>query len=203
MRNLISLGTALAIATLSTTSTASDAPSVPASIQALLKAGDTVLALKSIKPFGADLSGTAIVVRHAQSDDVHGNPCELMLLTPDGKSFTVAARSSQIVECRYNEAVKAAGSMGAQDNLTLSPTSVSYFNELSRGGTTYNFSWAKDKSAWHLQHVEASSVQNTETGVVVYKSVLDYPYTLPWIALGDFDPKAIRGAMMKNRKAVP
>lgn len=203
MRILICAGTALAITALNAVSVASDAPSIPPGIQALLKADDTVLALKSIKPFGGAPSGTAVVVRHAQPEDAHDNPCELLLLTPDGDSFHVAARNRKIVDCRYNEAEKASGPMGTQGNLTLSPTSVAYFNELSRGGTTYAFSWAKDESTWHLQHVEATSVQNTDDGVAVYKSVLDYPSALPWIALGDFDPTTIRAAMMKNRKAVP
>ena len=106
------------------------------------------------------------------------------------------------VECTFNEAAKAAGALGLNHNLTVSSTEITYFNELARGSTAYTFAWSKEKSDWHLQHVEASSVQNGDDGVVVYKSVLDYPSSLPWIALTDFDPKLIREAVAKSRSTV-
>ncbi|QWT21280.1 hypothetical protein KPL74_04595 [Bacillus sp. NP157] len=179
-----------------------DAPPIPTGIEGLLNKDDTILALKSAQPLGATSSGTVILVRHTQANDSHSNPCELLLIQTDATTSRVAARNEHIVDCRYNESAKSAAAMGLLDNLKVTPTSVSYFNELTRGGTTFTFAWNPAKAAWNLQHVEATSVQNTEGGVTVFKSVLDYPATLPWIALSEFDPKAIREALVRNRAIV-
>jgi hypothetical protein len=87
-------------------------------------------------------------------------------------------------------------------NLDVSATEISFFNELPRGGTTYTLAWSREKSSWHLQHVEATSVQNGDTGVLVYRSVLDYPSSPPWISLNDFDPKLIRDSVAKHRNVL-
>lgn len=175
---------------------------VPTNIQALMAPGDTVLAFQRVKPFGADVAGGALVVRHAQPNPATDNACELWLLRATGDTYAVTAKNGQTVDCRYNESAKNAGPMDLLHNLTVSPTSVSYFNELQRGGATYVFAWDGQKRAWHLQHVEATSVENGESGVVVSKSVLDYPATLPWLTMDAFAPKLIRDSLRAHRTVV-
>ncbi|WP_369926595.1 hypothetical protein [Xanthomonas sp. NCPPB 2632] len=175
---------------------------VPANIQALMVTGDTVLAFQSAKPFGADSAGGALVVRHVQPDPKTQNTCELWLLRATGATYAVSAKNGEVVDCRYNESAKNADTMALSHNLTVTPTSVTYFNELSRGGTTYAFAWDAQKHGWHLQHVEATSVENGESGVIVYKSVLDYPATLPLLTIDAFSPKAIREALHTHRAVV-
>lgn len=176
--------------------------SVPANIQALMAPGDTVLAFQPAKPFGADAAGGALVVRHAQPAPSTGNACELWLLRATGATYAVTAKNGEVVDCRYNESAKNAGPMALNHNLTVGPTSVGYFNELPRGSTTYAFAWDGQKRAWHLQHVEATSVENGESGVIVSKSVLDYPATLPWLSVDGFSPKAIRESLHAHRTVV-
>jgi hypothetical protein len=176
---------------------------VPATIQALVAPGDTVLAFQPTKPFGAeDAGGGALVVRHAQPDFSTSNGCELWLLRATGSSYAVIAKNHHTVDCRYNESAKNAGPMALTHNLTVTPTSVSYFNELPRGGATYVLAWDGQKRAWHLQHVEATSVENGASGVIVSKSVLDYPATLPWLTVDTFAPKLIRDALRAHRTIV-
>jgi len=175
---------------------------VPTNIQALMVPGDTLLAFQPAKPFGADTAGGALVVRHAQPNPATDNACELWLLRATGDTYAVTSKNGQTVDCRYNESAKNAGPMALAHNLTVSPTSVSYFNELQRGGTTYVFAWDGQKRAWHLQHVEATSVENGESGVIVSKSVLDYPATLPWLTVDAFTPKLIRDSLRTHRAVV-
>lgn len=181
---------------------ASTSTAVPANIQALMIPGDTVLAFQPAKPFGVDDAGGALVVRHAEPAPSTGNACELWLLRATGPTYAVTAKNGEVVDCRYNESAKNAGPMALNHNLTVSPTSVTYFNELPRGGTTYAFAWDGQKLAWHLQHVEATSVENGESGVIVSKSLLDYPATLPWLTMDAFSPKAIREALHAHRTVV-
>lgn len=175
---------------------------VPTKVQALVASTDTVLAFTPIQPFGAEKAGGALVVRHAQPNPSTGNACELWLLRVVDASYAVTAKNGEVVDCRYNESAKNAGPMALTHNLTVAPTSVTYFNELSRGGTTYAFAWDGQKRAWHLQHVEATSVENGESGVIVSKSVLDYPDTLPWLTVDAFSPKVIRDALRTHRSVV-
>ncbi len=175
---------------------------VPTNIQALVGPTDTVLAFAPIQPFGAEKAGGALVVRHAQPDPATGNSCELWLLRAVDASYAVTAKNGEAVDCRYNESAKNAGPMALTHNLTVAPTSVTYFNELPRGGTTYAFAWDGQKRAWHLQHVEATSVENGESGVIVMKSVLDYPATLPWLTMDAFTPKVIREPLRAHRTVV-
>ncbi|SDF40294.1 hypothetical protein [Dyella sp. 333MFSha] len=172
---------------------------VPANIQALMVPGDTVLAFQPVKPFGAERAGGALVVRHAQPTSSTGNACELWLLRATGATYAVTLKNGEAIDCRYNESAKNALPMALNHNLTVSPTSVAYFNELPRGGTTYAFGWDGQKRVWHLQQVEATSVENGESGVIVSKSVLDYPATLPWLTIDAFSPKAIREALHAHR----
>jgi hypothetical protein len=86
--------------------------------------------------------------------------------------------------------------------LTVTPASISYFNELPRGGTTFVFAWDRQKRTWHLQHVEATSVENGPSGVIVSKSVLDYPSTLPWVTVDAFVPRTIRDSLRSHRTVV-
>ncbi len=181
---------------------AATANPVPTNIQALMAPGDTVLAFQPAKPFGADIAGGALVVRHSQPDPATDNACELWLLRATNDTYVVTAKNGQTVDCRYNESAKNAGAMGLLHNLTVSPTSVSYFNELQRGGTTCAFAWDGQKHAWHLQHVEATSVENGESGVIVSKSDLDYPATLPWLTVDAFVPKLIRDSLRSHRAVV-
>jgi len=176
--------------------------SVPANVQALMDPADTVLAFTPVQPFGAEKAGGALVVRHAQPNASTGNTCELWLLKAVDATYAVAAKNGEVVDCRYNESAKNAGSMELTHNLTVTPTSVTYFNELARGGTTYAFAWDGEKHAWHLQHVEATSVENGDSGVIVSKSVLDYPGTLPWLTVDAFSPKVIRDSLRTHRFAM-
>jgi len=195
-------GLTIALCMASASIQADGSVSVPDEVKTLFVASDTVLAVKASSHSSADAGTTAVVVRHAVEDGQRKNPCELVVLRKDKGRFVVSERNDKIVECIYNESAKTAGTLGLDHNLTVTPTEISYFNELARGGTTYTFTWSNDKTQWHLQHVDASSVQNEGGGVVVYKSVLDYPSQLSWIPLTDFDPKLIRESVSKNRKVV-
>ncbi|SEV96684.1 hypothetical protein SAMN04515660_1370 [Luteibacter sp. 329MFSha] len=163
---------------------------------------DTVLAFIPVNPFGAENAGGALVVRHAEPDPLTGNACELWLLRAIDATYAVTAKNGEVVDCRYNESAKNAGPMALTRNLTVDSTSVTYFNELQRGGTTYAFAWDGQKRAWHLQHVEATTVENGESGVIVSKSVLDYPGTLPWLTVDAFSPKVIRDSLRTHRSVV-
>ena len=200
---LLSLATSCAlVAGLAFPAHAAPPSNVPASIQSLMEAGDTVLAFQPAKPFGAGSAGGALVVRHAQPDPKTQNTCELWLMSATGATYAVSAKNGEVVDCRYNESAKQADPMALSHNLTVSPTSVTYFNELPRGGTTYAFAWDAQKHVWHLQHVEATSVENGESEVIVTKSVLDYPATLPLLTIDAFSPKAIREALHIHRSIV-
>ena len=202
MSKLQIIGAAIALCLPTSAALSTDSNQIPANLLSLVSAQDTVLAVKSAKPLGMDDEGTVVVVRHAPGDGQRRNPCELIVLKNDNGKLAVSERNDKVVECTYNEAAKNADALGLNNNLNLASDEITYFNESARGGTTYTFMWSKEKSTWHLQHVEASSVQNGDAGVVVYKSILDYPSSLPWISLTAFDPKLIRGPIAKNRKAV-
>jgi hypothetical protein len=193
---------AMALSLVGGSALATDITQIPDSVQALITAQDTVLAMKSAKPFGNTDGGTVIVVRHPLADDRGNKPCELIVLKDIGGQLVSSERNGEVVECAYNQANKSAKARDLDKNLDVSATEISFFNELPRGGTTYTFAWSHEKSSWHLQHVEATSVQNGDTGVLVYRSVLDYPSSLPWISLSDFDPKLIRDSVAKHRNAL-
>lgn len=181
---------------------AENAPEVPSTIQSLLTTGDTLLAFKSASPLGNNITGAVIIVRHESQDGQHDNPCELVVLNKVADKFAVSASNKKIIDCQYNESTKHALPLALNNKLTVEPDKITYFNELSRGGATYTISWSRDKLAWHLQHIEASSVENDQNGVTVYKSSLEYPATLPWMALTDFEPRLLREFIVKNRKVV-
>jgi hypothetical protein len=193
---------AIALCLVARSAVATDIAEIPGSVQALITAQDTVLAMKSAKPFGNADGGTVVVVRHPLASDRGNDPCELIVLKDVGGQRVSSERNGKVVECTYNEANKSANARELDRNLAVSATEISFFNELPRGGTTYTFAWSSEKFSWHLQHVEATSVQNGDTGVVVYRSVLDYPSSLPWISLADFNPKLIRDSVAEHRNVV-
>jgi hypothetical protein len=196
------MGVATTLYLTAAATSATDANQIPARIQSLFITQDTVLAMKSAKPLGKDAEGMVVVVRHSLDEGQQRNPCELIVLKSDGGNLAASEKNGKVVECTYNQAARTADPLGLNRNLTVTSSEITYFNELARGGTTYTFVWSKEKSAWHLQHVEATSVQNGDSGVAVYKSILDYPSSLSWISLTDFDPKLIRESIVKNRKTV-
>lgn len=179
---------------------ASDA--LPPGVQALLAPQDTVLAYREGNPLGPDAQGAAMIVRHGSTDPSKGNSCDLWVVRATDSSYVITARNGQVVDCRYNEAARNAGRMELARNLTVTPNSITYFNELPRGGTTYGFAWDSTKRTWHLQHVEATWVENGETGVVVYRSVIAYPATLPWLAFDAFSPKTVANMVRTHRTVV-
>lgn len=202
MNKLQHLGVTVGLCLVSPITLATDSNQVPASLRSLFTVQDTILAVKSAEPLGKESKGTVVVVRHSLGSGQQGNPCELVVLKDTDGQPVAAEKNAKTVECTYNQASKSAGTLGLNNNLTVTSNEITYFNELARGGTTYTFAWSNEKSAWHLQHVEASSVENGDSGVVVYKSTLDYPSDISWISLTDFDPKLIRESIAKNRKAV-
>ena len=202
LNKLQHLGVAANLYLMASVALATESTQIPTGVKALFGVQDTVLALKNAEPLGNDDGGTVVVVRHPSGNGSQRNPCELIILNNSGGRFVKSETSDKVVECTYNQAAKSAAVLGLDHNLTVNSNEITYFNELARGGTTYSFAWSKDKSAWHLQHVEATSVQNGDDGVVVYKSILDYPTSLPWISLTDFDPKVIREPIAQNRKTV-
>jgi uncharacterized protein YecT (DUF1311 family) len=175
---------------------------IPTNLRSLFTTQDTILALKSAQQPGEGDDGAVVLIRHPVHDGQQTNPCELVVLRNDGGHFVASDRNSRIVECTSSEELKHASALGLNSSLTVTSNEIIYFNQLARGGTTYSFAWSKEKAAWHLQHVETTSVQNGDAGVVVYKSVLDYPSSLSWISLTDFDPKLIRESVARNRKVV-
>lgn len=170
--------------------------SIPhARVQPLLAPEDTALAFKATQLLGADSVGASMIVRHDASGAATGNTCELWLLRVSGPTYVISARNGDVVDCLYNESAKGASALGLDHNLIVTPTTVSYMNELVRGGATYVFALDSGKRTWYIKHVDASWVENSETGVTVYKFALDYSATLPWLTLDIFKPKAIRDAV--------
>lgn len=202
MNSFRRVGIATTFYLLASTTLATDSNQILSDLQSLFTTQDTVLALKTSRPLGQDDAGAVVVVRHPLTDGRQRNPCELIVLRNDGEHFSAAETNDKVVECIYNEATKSAGPLDLNHNLTVNPGEVTYFNEMARGGTTYRFAWSGEKSAWHLQHVEATSVENGDNGIAVYRSVLDYPSSLTWISLADFDPKQIQDSIAKSRQAI-
>lgn len=202
MRTIRSTGIAASLYLVALAAVAADATQIPDSIRSQFGPDDTIIAMKSASPLGLDASGTVVVVRYASDDPQKPAHCELIVFRGDNAKVATSVNNSKVVDCIRNDANKAAGTLAANDRLTVTPTEISYFNEQPRGGTVYTFSWCRRWFAWHLQHVEASSVENGEKGVVVQKSVLDFPQRITWISLADFDPVLLRENLAKNRKTV-
>lgn len=202
MRSIRFTGIAAALYLAASASMAADVTQIPDNIRSQFGPDDTIIAMKSASPLGLDASGTVVAVRYASDDPQKPAHCELIVFRGDHAKVATSEHNSNVVDCINNETNKTAGTLAANDQLTVTPTQIAYVNLLPRGGTAYTFNWCRRFFAWHLQRVEASSVHNGEKGPVVRRSTLDFPMRLTWINLSDFDPKLVRDDLAKNLKTV-
>jgi len=165
--------------------------------------GDIILAAKSEQSLANGIDGAVIVVRHSTIPDRTENPCELIVVMRRQGSLAMTASNRELVDCRYNESARNAPEMGLNNDLVVSSNQLSFSNELSKGGSTYTFSYDATRSSWHLTRVDSTSVATGISGEVeVHKAELAYPDSIPWLSIDQFDPKALRQAIKKNSRLI-
>lgn len=177
----------------------STSSAIPDDVRSLLSPSDTVLAYKAMNALGDGGPGAVMVVRHALSNDAARNPCDLIVLQRKDATYVVSDKSDKAVDCLTISFPKRAGEMDLNDNLTVEPKEITYFNERERGGQTYTFSYSSEKSAWHLTHASSVSTQPGKAKVDVIELTVDYPSNIGWIPMSSFNPRAIADAMAKHR----
>jgi len=182
---------------------ASQRKAAPPFAKEFIQVGDTVLAAKADAQLADGVSGAVLVIRHPIVADRSKNPCDLVVLAKSSEALRTSASNSNVVDCRYNELARNATEMGLDENLSVEPGKISFYNELSKGGASYTFSYDSKKAAWHLSQADSTSVQQGSSGEIeVYKASLTFPATLPWVPLNQFDPKSLRQLIEKHRKPI-
>jgi hypothetical protein len=178
-------------------------PTVPDAAKAVVEAGDTILAAK-VMATASDAPGlTVVVVRHPLGADRSINPCKLVIVESKANRASAIAANSTVVDCRYNDHARTAAAMALNENLSVEPGRLSFFNESAKGGTTFSFAYDHQRNAWHLDKAESTTVGTDSSGSVeVLKSSLAYPDSIPWIPLESFDPRLLRESTAGHRKLV-
>lgn len=172
---------------------------VPESVRTLLAPTDTVLAFKQTDSLDGIGMGAALVVRHTSSGSASDNPCELIVLQSKSTGYVISSRSDKAVDCINIGFPKRAREMDLNDNLTVKPREIAYFNERERGGQTYVFAYSTKRSAWHLKHASSVHTQPGESKVDVIELTADYPADFGWVPMSSFDPRLIADALAKHR----
>lgn len=179
--------------------TGPEASAVPDAIRSLLSPTDTVLAFKRQDQLDGTHTGAAMVVRHASPQASTANPCELVILQSKDTDYLVVDKTDKAVDCLTISFPKRAGEMDLNDNLTVKPKEIGYFNERERGGQTYVFAYSAKRSAWHLTHASSVYTRPGASKVDVIELTADYPADLGWIPMSSFDPRLIANALAKHR----
>lgn len=183
--------------------------SVPAAIRSLVEPGRQVLAYRSVKTNDEGDQLVALVTRwqtrgpdpaKAESEWDVEYACELALFeSKDGKLVAVG-RNGKVVDCEYNHINRVAAELELNDQLEVSPTSVTFLNDNIRGGS-YSYSFAKAEGKWHvagaLSYYEDPSPGNAE--VTMVKEQVSYPADFGYISMQEFDRASLRGAMRRSR----
>lgn len=171
--------------------------SIPQEVRSLFGSTDTILAFKTLNQDNA-----AVVIRHGGTEKADSNPCDLIVLGKNGNAYTIQDKNDKAVDCTYNDHQKDAGEMALNDNLSVQPAEIRFFNEKARGGSTYTFAYLSTRKAWYLKQAKSVYTRSGTGGVEVVEEVVDYPANLPWTPMAAFDPKRTADLMAKHRHIV-
>ena len=185
-----------------TASPANTSPTaVPQDVRALLSPTDTLLAYKAADLYSDGSRAAVIVVRHQASEksdyDFDSNPCDLVVLHQVNGKLIEADHSSKAVDCTYNDVARHAPAMSLNDDLNISPGSITFVNQQRRGWSSFEFAWLKGKSTWYLHRATASNVDSENNGT---QTTISYPKDLGWTPMSSADPEAIAEVLEKQGK---
>jgi len=187
-----------------------DAATIPEPIRRLVGGDMALLAHKSV-PDGQGGRTTAIVTRKPKDPDPGpfagdrvSYSCELVLIHEDGQGkVNVTGRTSKAVNCEENDFNRRADEFGLNDRLELAPHKVTYRNDYHRVGS-YSYSFSYSERGWQLSM--ATNVytvyEEGHDGVSVVEEKVEYPLTLDFVSMEDFDPEDISGALTKSRSLI-
>lgn len=174
---------------------------VPQDVHALVAPTDTLLAYKATDLYGDGSQAAVIVVRHQASEksdyDFDSNPCDLLVLHQVMGKLIEADHSTKAVDCTYNDVARHAPAMSLNDDLDISPGSITFVNQHRHGWSSFEFAWSKDKSTWYLHRATASKVDSKNNGT---QTTISYPKDLGWTTMSSVDPEAIAEDLEKQGK---
>lgn len=174
---------------------------VPQDVRALVAPADTLLAYKAADLYGDGSQAAVIVVRHQASEksdyDFDSNPCDLLVLHQVNGKLIEADHSTKVVDCTYNDVARRTPAMSLNDDLNVSPGSITFANQHRRGWNSFEFAWSKGKSAWYLHRATASNVDSENNGT---QTTVSYPKDLGWTPISSVDPEAIAEVLEKQGK---
>lgn len=192
---------ALAVFACTASPTDTSPANVPQDVRALVAPTDTLLAYKTADLYGDGSQAAVIVVRHpasAQSDyDFDSNPCDLVVLRQENGKLTEADHSTKAVDCTYNDVARHAPAMSLNDDLNVSPGSITFVNQQWSGWSSFELAWSTNKGAWYLHRATASNVDSENNGS---QTTISYPKDLGWTPMASIDPDAIAEALEKQGK---
>lgn len=174
---------------------------VPQDVRALMAPTDTLLAYKAADLYGDGSRAAAIVVRHQVSDksdyDFDSNPCDLVVLHQVNGKLIAADHSTKAVDCTYSDVARRAPAMSLNNELNVSPGSITFVNQQRHGWSSFEFAWSKGKSTWYLRRATASNVDSESNGT---RATISYPKHLGWTPMSTVDPEATAEALEKQGK---
>ena len=174
---------------------------VPQDVRALIAPTDTLLAYKATDLYEDGSQAAVIVVRHPASEksdyDFVSNPCDLVVLHQVNGKLIEADHSTKAVDCTYNYVARRAPAMSLNDDLKVSPGSITFVNQQRHGWSSFEFAWSKGKSTWHLHRATASNVDSENNGT---QTTISYPQDLGWTPMSSVDPEAIAEVLEKQGK---
>ncbi|UPG84884.1 hypothetical protein L2Y94_16395 [Luteibacter aegosomatis] len=185
--------------------------SVPAAIRSLVEPGRQVLAYRSVKTNDEGDQLVALVTRwqtrgpdpaKAESEWDVEYACELALFeSKDGKLVAVG-RNGKVVDCEYNHINRVAAELELNDQLEVSPTSVTFLNDNIRGGS-YSYSFKSSRGSWHASGAVSYYVDHAASAeadeVVVAREKASYPRDFKYMPMDGFDPDDIHDALARNK----
>lgn len=183
-----------------TASPANTSPrAVPQEVRALVAPTGTLLAYKPADLYEDGSQAAVIVVRHPASEksDYDSNPCDLVVLHRVNGKLIEADHSAKAVDCTYNDVARRAPAMSLNDDLDVSPGSITFVNQQRYGWSSFEFAWSKDKGTWYLRRATASSVDSENNGS---QTTISYPKDLVWTPMSSVDPEAIAEVLEKQGK---
>lgn len=196
-------GCSAAVTVFACTASPADTPStaVPQEVRALVAPADTLLAYKASDLYGDGSQAAAIVVRHPAAEksdyDFDSNPCDLVVLHQINGKLIEADHSTKAVDCTYNDVARHAPAMSLNDNLDVSPGSITFVNQQRHGWSSFEFAWSRDKGTWYLHRATASNVDSANNAM---QTTISYPKDLGWTPMAAVDPEAIAEVLEKQGK---
>lgn len=194
-------GCSAALMVLACTASPADTSSiaVPQDVRALVAPADTLLAYKAADLYGDGSQAAVIVLRHPVSEksdyDFDSNPCDLVVLHQVNGKLIEADRSTKAVDCTYHDVAHHAPAMSLNDDLDVSPGSITFVNQQRYGWSSFEFAWSKDKGTWYLHRATASNVDSENNGT---RTIIPYPKDLGWTPMSSVDPEAIAETLEKQ-----